>query len=311
MSDQVCPLLVDDPADSSSLCSVLVVFDGARLDDRKLLTVLERSKKRVDYSTKASVNVDLSPLLLRQTFLSVLDQLSIPYISALGEGDDESVSLANHLDCYLIARDSDYYCYNLYQGYVPFDYVDINPIQKESYYYLSAQLFTTDSLLDRFVGLNPSTLALACCLCGNDYIKSDLVGPIFDYIMATVEKTEKGKSKKNIRTSHWYAMQWMRHFNDVDDALAHVLEVIKHRPEKKKIESNLRSAIQMYINPSDTLIYRFALSTNQNVRKSAQFLQLAQEDLLIADRVISIRLFSLRRRKHLASLSRQKNKFVL
>jgi hypothetical protein len=284
-----------------------VVFDGARLDDRKLLTVLERSKKRVDYSTKASVNVDLSPLLLRQTFLSVLDQLNIPYISALGEGDDESVSLANHLDCYLIARDSDYYCYNLYQGYVPFDYVDVNPIQKGSYYYLSAQLFTVDSLFDRFIGLNSSTLALACCLCGNDYIKGDLVAPIFDHIMATVEKTEKNKSKKNVRTSHWYAMQWLRHFDDVDEALSHLLDVIKGRPEKKKIEINLRSAIQMYINPSDTLIYRFALPTNQNLRKSAPLLQLAQQDLLILDRVRQSQWFSSHRKRH-AFRSRPKNR---
>ena len=258
---------------------MIVVFDGARLDDRKLSTTLERSKKRVDYSTKISVNLELSPLLLRQTFINVLDQMNIPYISALGEGDDECVSLANHLDCYLISRDSDYYCYNLLKGYIPFDYVDINPVEKDSYYYLSAQLFTIDSLLERFVGLNHSTLSLACCLCGNDYIKGNIIEPIFNQIVATVEKSKGNKISKKNRTKHWYAMQWMRNFDDVDVALDRLLESIKTVSEKKKIEIKLRSALQSYVHPTDTLIYRFFSSTNQNLQKNPQFVQSARDFL--------------------------------
>ncbi|CAF3949771.1 unnamed protein product, partial [Rotaria magnacalcarata] len=50
--------------ESFRICDVnaMVVFDGARLDNRKLSTVLERSQRRVDYSTRTSVNTDLSPL---------------------------------------------------------------------------------------------------------------------------------------------------------------------------------------------------------------------------------------------------------
>ncbi|CAF2386762.1 unnamed protein product [Rotaria sp. Silwood2] len=258
--------------------NVIVVFDGARLDDRKLSTVLERSQRRVDYSTQTSVNIDLSPLLLRQTFINVLDEMNIPYISALGEGDDECVSLANHLDCYLIARDSDYYCYNLSKGYVPFDYVDINPIEKNSYYYLSAQLFTIDSLLEKFVGLNHSTLSLAFCLCGNDYINGNTLEPILNHISTTVEKSEKNKISKNNKTKHWFVLQWMRHFDDVEIALEKLLQPIA-KTLKKKTEMQLRLALQSYINPSDTLIYRFALLKNENLLKNAYFAQLAREYL--------------------------------
>ena len=256
-----------------------MVFDGARLDDRKLATVIDRSQKRVDYSTKASVNIDLSPLLLRPTFIHVLDEMNIPYVSALGEGDDECVSLANHLDCYLIARDSDYFCYNLYQGYVPFDYIDVNPVEKDSYSYLSAQLFTTESLLDRFPGLDHSTLALACCLCGNDYIDRELLAPIFNHIMATVEKAEANKSKKNVRTTHWYAMQWLRHFDDVESSLTSILELVKAKPDRAKIEMKLRLALASYISPEDTLIYRFASSTNEHLQRNTYFMELARSYL--------------------------------
>ncbi|CAF1422828.1 unnamed protein product [Adineta steineri] len=266
--------------ESFRLCeiNVIVVFDGARLDDRKLATTLQRSKKRIDYSTKLSVNIDLSPLLLRQTFLNVLDEMNIPYVSALGEGDDECVSLANHLNCYLISRDSDYYCYNLLQGYIPFEYVDINPIKKDSYYYLSAQLFTIDSLLNKFPGLNHSTLSLACCLCGNDYINENLVEKIFNHIIEIIEKSKQNKTKKNLRTKHWYAMQWAKQFDDIEIALEKSLVPIS-KGEKTKIEMKLRLALQSYLNPTDTLIYRFISSNNQNLLKNSHFVELARDYL--------------------------------
>lgn len=266
------------------ISSVIVVFDGARLDDRKLSTVFERSQRRVDYSTRASVNINLSPLLLRQTFINVLDEMNIPYVSALGEGDDECVSLANHLDCYLIARDSDYYCYNLVRGYIPFYYLDINPKQRDSYYYLSTLLFEIDSLFNKFPGLNHPTLALACCLCGNDYISEKTIEPVFNHIVPTVDKAENRGSKKN-RTKHWYAMQWMRHCDDVETALPRLLIPIA-KASQNKFEAKLRLALQSYINPADSLIYRFGLLTNKNLHKNSHFMQLAREYLNTLDMVM-------------------------
>lgn len=256
--------------------SIIVVFDGARIDDRKLSTTLERSKKRVDFSTKVSVNLNLSPLLLRQIFLDVLDRMNIPYISAIGEGDDECVSLANHLDCYLISRDSDYYCYNLIKGYIPFDYVDVNPIEKDSYCYLSAQLFTIDSLLERFPGLTHPTLSLACSLCGNDYVNASILEPIFNHVTETVKKGRDDRIAKNSKTKHWYAMQWTSQFDDVDSAMEILMESIRKQPVKEQIERKLRGAIRSYLNPADTLIYRFGSSENENLLKNTHFVQLAR-----------------------------------
>ena len=267
---------------------MIVVFDGARIDDRKLATTLERSKKRIDFSTKVSVNINLSPLLLRQTFINVLNEMNIPYVSAIGEGDDECVSLANHLDCYLISRDSDYYVYNLKKGYIPFDYVDVNPMKDEAGdFYLSAQLFQNENLFLKFPGLTHSTLALACCLCGNDYLKSSLVEPIFNHIIATVEKKFRGqKISKTNQTKHWYAMQWMRHFGSLDEAFENVFQSIKKSSERDKIETQLRATVESYLNPTDTLIYRFTLPINDNLQKNQIFNQLARDYLETTDLVI-------------------------
>jgi 5'-3' exonuclease len=267
--------------------SAIVVFDGVRLDNKKMSTALSRSQRRVDFSTKISVNVELNPLLLRQTFIHVLEQFNIPYVSALGEGDDECVSLANHLDCYVIACDSDYYCYNLYQGYIPFRYLDINPIKNEnSQYYLSTYLFTLDKLLDRFHGLNSSTLALACALCGNDYINAKHVQPIVDFIITTIDKSHGKRTKKSIQTKHWYIMTWLARFHDIDTAFEHIDRIFNDERKMALVNSQLRLAMQSYIKPSDTLIYRFVLTNNRNLRKNAYFLSIAKQYLDLFNQVI-------------------------
>jgi hypothetical protein len=94
-----------------------------------------------------------------------------------------------------------------------------------------------------------------------------------------VEKSKGEKIGKNNRTKHWYAMQWMRRFDNVEVAFEKLLEPIKTNSEKNKIEIKLRSALQSYLNPTDTLIYRFASSSNQNLLKNPHFNQLARDYL--------------------------------
>jgi hypothetical protein len=262
-----------------------------------LETALDRAKRRVKDSTKVTLNVDLSPLLLRQTFLNVLDDMQIPYVQAIGEGDDECVSLANHLNCYLIAKDSDYYCYDINRGYISFDYLDIEPEKHHGYYSLSVHLYTVDSLLKYFDGLNTSTLALACCLCGNDYINVGMTEPFVNHIRTVVDRLNI-MCRKDDKTKHWYTMQWLRHFNDIEQAIGQLLVLISDISERKNIETKLRAAVQCYLMPSDTLIYRFILEENTNLKKNPDFVQLAESYLYktlkkVIYKFISIYFFSL------------------
>lgn len=202
--------------------------------------------------------------------------MQIPYVQALGEGDEECVSLANHLDCYLIATDSDYYCYNLYRGYISFDYLKLEPKRsKNNYKYLSAWSYNVKSLLNHFDGLDTSTLALACCLCGNDYIQTKVTGRLLDHISTEVDKRNIPYISKN-KTTHWYTMQWLRHYPDVEQAIDRLLAIINVKSERIELNDKLRAALQCYLNPSDTLIYRFRSEKNQNLKKDKHFVQLAE-----------------------------------
>jgi hypothetical protein len=257
--------------------SVLVVFDGAQLNDRKWLTILARAHERVDKSLSIEPKVDLNPLLLRQTFINVLDLMNIPYVSALGEGDDECVSLANHLDCYLIAQDSDYYCYNLRRGYVPFYYIDIDPIEEDGGLHLSARLYHIDSLLNRFDGLQPSTLALACCLSGNYYISRKLTRSMLDRIVVAVNMIQQLQRNENNQTRYLHAaIQWIREFDNVDLAFERLLQMMNMEPTQIEVGKKLRTALQSYLTPSDTLVYRFISPNNHNLLTSSHFVERAR-----------------------------------
>ena len=196
---------------------MLVVFDGAQRDSLKLATSINRAEESVKKSTTKS-ETTLSPILLRQTFISVLDVMQVPYVSALGEGDDECVSLANHLNYYLMATNSDYYCYDLLRGYIPFESVNLPAEERNRVFHISAQLYHITSLLQQFKGLRPDTLALACSLCGNDYIDRRATGEIIRYINDSVKPSRQLRGAESRQTKNlWNAMQWMRKRSNVDD----------------------------------------------------------------------------------------------
>ncbi|CAF0930602.1 unnamed protein product [Adineta steineri] len=261
--------------------NAFVVFDGAQLDSRKESTMIKRAEDSIVKSTTDDSIVSITPRLLHQTFISVLDAMQVPYISALGEADDECVSLANHFNCYLMATDSDYFCYNLHRGYIPFESLDINPKKRHGYIYLTAQLYHIDSLLEKFEGLQPKTLALACCLCGNDYIDRDSTIKIIRYMNNNVETSKNVHNGQSKQTQNlWNAMEWMRKKTDVDEALGDLLIEV-HLNSNNELRIKIEEAVLCYLEPSDTLIYRFNSSNNANpnLLKNPVFVQLAQSYL--------------------------------
>ncbi|CAF1468421.1 unnamed protein product [Adineta ricciae] len=265
--------------------NAFVVFDGAQLDNRKNETLIKRAKDSVRKSTISDSRVFINPVLLRQTFISVLDAMKIPYISALGEADDECVSLANHFDCYLISTDSDYFCYNLQRGYIPFESLDIEPKTEHGYVYLTAQVYHINALLEKFDGLQSKTLALACCLCGNDYINRDSTEQIIRYMNDNVEISKRcNRNEKRQTQNLWNAMEWMRHMTDVDEAIDNLLKGVS-LDSIDELKIKIEEAVLSYLEPSDTLIYRFHPSNkaNPNLHTNPIFVQLAQSYLETCD----------------------------
>lgn len=231
---------------------VVVVFDGAQLDDRKLETSLNRARDRVANSSSTDLNVQLSPLLLRQVFLSVLDTFQIPYVSALGEGDGECVSLANRLDSFLVAQDSDYFCYDLARGYIPFDSVTMTSNAEGSR--LTARLYHTNSLLNAFPGLQLSTLILACCLCGNDYLSRDSTQSILNHLVRRVYMPQEIENNTSTQTKYLYAsMQWMRKFDHFNTALQETCGLMGTTLNQVQLQNKLHIIVQSYLIPLDTV----------------------------------------------------------
>jgi hypothetical protein len=246
---------------------------------------LNRARDRIKKSSSTDSNVELSPLLLRQIFLSVLDTSKIPYVSALREADGECVSLANRLDCFLIAQDSDYFCYDLVRGYIPFDSVEMIS-SAEGSRHLTARLYHIDSLLNAFPGVQFLTLVLACCLCGNDYVSRDLTQSILNHLVHTVYMPQEIENNGNIQIKYLYAsMQWMRKFDRFDIALQQTCELINNPLRQVELQNQLRITVQLYFTPPDTLINRFISFKNSNLQTNRYFVQRAQAFSNAPDRV--------------------------
>lgn len=268
---------------------VVVIFDGTQLDDRKLETSLARAQDRINKSLSTNLGVELSPLLLRQVFLSVLDTLNIPYMSALGEGDGECVSLANHLDSFLVAQDSDYFCYDLIRGYIPFDSMVIDFFARISY--IPVKLYRINSVLRAFPGLQYPTLILACCLCGNDYLSRNLTQPILNHLKNRVYMPQEIENNESIQTKYLYAsMQWMRKFDHFHIALEQSCELINSIVRQIELQNKLRTIVRSYFIPSDTLIHQLTWSNNFNLPRES-LLQRARTYSLERCMVSSILIF--------------------
>ncbi|CAF1498231.1 unnamed protein product, partial [Adineta steineri] len=202
--------------------------------------------------------------------------MKITYVSALGEGDGECVSLANRFDCYVIAQDSDYFCYYLVRGYIPFNSMDMDQILR-GVGSLTVQLYHMDSLLRQFAGLQPSTLALACCICGNDHVNRDLTQSILNHLVRRVYISEKFERSDSIQIKYLYAsMQWMRQFDCFDSALQQSCQLINSRSEQVYLQNKLRATVQSYLRPPDILINQFSSSNNSNLPTDSYFVRRAQ-----------------------------------
>jgi hypothetical protein len=87
------------------------------------------------------------------------------------------------------------------------------------------------------------------------------------------------EDNENNQIKHRYVMEWMRQFDSVELALERLLLLINTKQKRIEVEEKLRSALQSYISPSDTLIYRFISSNNQNLLKNLYFIERARDYL--------------------------------
>ncbi|CAG4972902.1 unnamed protein product [Colias eurytheme] len=247
-----------------------VIFDGS-YETRKLRTAYSRLRSklkgasRLDPVTQGSIQI--FPLLLRDVFKEVLDEMNVLYTVCEFEADGEISALARCLDCPVLSYDSDFFIYNV--QYIPFNTIDIKPIAKEKgdkkNYALECKIYKVEFLTKHFGGLDKELLPLLATLLGNDYVKKKVFRKFFSQM-----KMPKGKKRHNDQQRCIHGLFLWLQSETLDSAIAKIIGRLK-KYEKKKVLNLINESINGYYKKECRSLKFFNLSydnkaENENVR---------------------------------------------
>ena len=224
-------------------CSPYVVFDGSfDLDDKKHNTLLERFKNRIKEAKQILRGGDgtIMPPLALHLMKQVMRELGVSFAFSQFEADKEIAILANHWQCPVLGKDSDFYVMDIAAGYIPLTLLRWKNVQrgKGVQCSISGQIFHIESFC-KFFRVKKELLPLFATLAGNDYVDSASVN---NFLSSHVySKFASNYSKRQSQLEH--LLSWMSEQNSVAHALEEVLE---HVPDRDTIERLLSASIEMY-----------------------------------------------------------------
>ncbi|VDI20244.1 Hypothetical predicted protein [Mytilus galloprovincialis] len=140
-----------------------VVLSGALdMDNKDIGIVLGKTKRRITEPE------DFTPILVKLTFMNVLDKLRINYLKGDFDADRDVQKLANDLKCPVLSSNSDFFVFNVQFGYIPFDSLPLKSIltgvKKHS---VEVKIYFYQNLLKKFPYLTHKMALFATAL-GND-----------------------------------------------------------------------------------------------------------------------------------------------
>ena len=159
-----------------------VILDGIDYKGEKTATVRQRKMQSYERIRKnqcqAEHNMDAAngrsaseygvlPMLGRMAFIDALQDAGVTYLIADGEADAEIVAVANFYQCAVLADDSDFYMFNIKEGYIPLHHFSralegtADCIKK----------YQVTDFADQFLHQNIDLRLLIPAILGNDFLK--------------------------------------------------------------------------------------------------------------------------------------------
>lgn len=164
--------------------NLLVVFDGAEPEIKvplrvtretdKIRTVyrtLTTSKRRAFSQRFAHCYNPLLPPLVFSTFLTVLEELNIRVYVNDFEADRCIAQIAREYGAFVLSQDSDFFIYDVPNGYVPLDSLSIKT--RSNVTYLTGRIYYSAKLAEHLM-IPPRLLPLLASCIGNDYSENQL-----------------------------------------------------------------------------------------------------------------------------------------
>ncbi|KAM6161012.1 single-strand DNA endonuclease ASTE1 [Erethizon dorsatum] len=216
-----------------NICPYVVLDGGCDMSDKKLTTLKDRAREKIQMAHSLSVGGGgyVCPLLIREVFIQILIKLQVCFVQCFSEADQDIMTLANHWNCPVLSSDSDFCIFDLKTGFCPlnsFQWRNMNTIKGTKNYYIPAKCFSLDAFCHHFSNMNKALLPLFAVLCGNDHINL----PIVETFLSKVCLPPRATSSKGRRHHRVLGiLNWLSHFADPTEALDNVL---KHLPKKDR-----------------------------------------------------------------------------
>uniref|UniRef100_A0A452USY2 Asteroid homolog 1 n=1 Tax=Ursus maritimus TaxID=29073 RepID=A0A452USY2_URSMA len=216
-----------------NICPYVVLDGGCDISDKKLKTLKDRAREKIQMAHSLSVGGGgyVCPLLIREVFIQVLIKLQVCFVQCFSEADRDIMTLANHWNCPVLSSDSDFCIFDLKTGFCPlnsFQWRNVNTIKGTQDCYIPAKCFSLDALCHHFSNMNKTLLPLFAVLCGNDHINL----PIIETFLSKVRLPLGATSSKGRRHHRVLGLlNWLSHFANPTEALDNVL---KYLPKKDR-----------------------------------------------------------------------------
>ncbi|XP_005657117.2 protein asteroid homolog 1 isoform X2 [Sus scrofa] len=230
------------------ICPYVVLDGGCDISDKKLKTLKDRAREKIQMAHSLSVGGGgcVCPLLIREVFIQVLIKLQVCFVQCFSEADRDIMTLANHWNCPVLSSDSDFCIFDLKSGFCPlnsFQWRNVNTVKGTRDHYIPAKCFSLDALCRHFGHMNKALLPLFAVLCGNDHINL----PIVETFLSQVRPPLGAPSSKGRRHHRVLGLlNWLSCFADPTEALDNVL---KHLPKKSRasVEELLCCSMEEYL----------------------------------------------------------------
>lgn len=241
---------------SCNIQPFVVVDGGMDPTDKKFKTLCDRtqSKIREAHSLSLGSRGNVLPILSRQVFKQVVNELGVPLSQCISEADFEIASLAHQWKCPVLTSDSDFYIFDLPGGYLPMAYFEWeNVCRHGAECHILARRFTVNRFCSHFNHMNKQLLPLLAVIIGNDYTPPKITEAFFSRV--ELQRIPRGRGHSNPRIDG--LLRWLSMFTSPIEALEEVLEILggKH---KGSIRKQLTTGVQDYqLPPTSSLALIF------------------------------------------------------
>ena len=237
----------------------VVVFDGVD-SKRKKEAVVWRRKEEKMWSIQESLiggkqaGTHILPLLATQVFRKVLEELHIPLYFADGEADWDTVAMANHYQCPVVALDSDYFMFNIDAGYIP-----INKLHWENRP-ITAELYMLGDFVKSFRFATSEMPLLIPAVLGNDFLSNRMFPALKDdFLRSTAGIAHRSESKRD--EIHRF-VRYISRFHSYEEIMEYLTTTLKGGENiAHSIDENYTKSKEMYIIKYHLTVEYFMSST--------------------------------------------------